>query len=63
MFTGITCLHECVCVLKEKERYIRWSIHEVLERREDREELPRNNLEIAVSQIVHEIDKSDISNE
>lgn len=40
---------------------VRGRVHHVLERREDREQLGRNNLKIAVSQVVHEIEIGNVT--
>lgn len=46
------------CLIKE---HLRGSIHEILKRRKKREDPVGNELEIAVSQVVHEVDTSNIN--
>lgn len=42
---------------------LRGSIHEILERRKDREKGVGDELKVTVSHIVHEVDVGDITNE
>lgn len=53
----------CYKAQVQGKRDVRGRIHDVLERRKDGKELPRDKFKVAVSQIVHEVDKSYISEE
>jgi hypothetical protein len=42
-------------------RHSRWRVHEVLEGREDVEEQPGDELEVAVAEVVHEVDVGEVA--
>lgn len=48
---------------RERKKGVRGRIHDVLERRKDGEQLRRDKLKVAVSQVVHEVDKGYVSKE